>query len=204
LGIEYEVIVVDDDSRDGTDAIIGEIAGADPRVRLLTRSGVRGLSGAVAYGWQNADAEVLGVMDADLQHPPELLAQLWQALQTGVDLAVASRYVSRDGRPRWSRFRHLVSQIAILLTLPLQLPAIRIHDPMSGFFMVRRRCIQGVPLQTKGFKILLEILVRGDIRSVVEIPFTFGRRHAGKSKAGLRVGVEYLALLWNLRKQRNR
>jgi dolichol-phosphate mannosyltransferase len=143
-------------------------------------------------------------MDADLQHPPELLAQLWQALQTGVDLAVASRYVSRDGRPRWSRFRHLVSQIAILLTLPLQLPAIRIHDPMSGFFMVRRRCIQGVPLQTKGFKILLEILVRGDIRSVVEIPFTFGRRHAGKSKAGLRVGVEYLALLWNLRKQRNR
>ena len=72
LGIPYELIVVDDDSRDGTDAIVDEFAGEDRRVRLLTRVGQRGLAGAVIHGWANTDASILGVMDADLQHPPEL------------------------------------------------------------------------------------------------------------------------------------
>lgn len=202
LGIAYELIVVDDDSRDGTAAIVDKFARSNPRVRILVRKSARGLAGAVVHGWQNTDAGVLGVIDADLQHPPELLPKLWQALQSGADVVVGSRYASEGHRLNWNRLRHLVSQFAIWMTLPLQEPGIRVMDPMSGFFLVRRSCIQNIDFQTQGFKILLEILVRGNVRSASEVPFTFGRRHAGKSKASLRVGIEYLMLLAKLWRKR--
>jgi len=202
VGIRYQVIIVDDDSRDGTDAIVTEIAREDSRVRLLTRRGMRGLAGAVLCGWQETDAEILGVMDADLQHPPELLPELWRELQSGADIVVASRYASRGGLPDWNRFRHLISQLAIWMTMPLQKANIRVKDPMSGFFLLRRACIQHVALQQQGFKILLEILVRGDVHSATEVPFVFGHRQAGQSKASLRVGLDYLALLHRLWKTR--
>ncbi len=94
LGIDYEILVVDDDSRDGTEEIVSAIAQKDPRVRLLVRKGERGLSGAVLYGWRQTDAAILGVMDADLQHPPELLPALIAAIFAGNDLAIGSRYTA--------------------------------------------------------------------------------------------------------------
>ena len=94
LGIPYEVIVVDDDSRDGTAEIVHAISECDPRVRLLVRSNARGLGGAVVYGWERSEAEIVGVIDADLQHPPELLPQLWKAIESGAELALASRYAA--------------------------------------------------------------------------------------------------------------
>jgi dolichol-phosphate mannosyltransferase len=203
LGIPYELIVVDDDSGDGIDEVVGQIASKDLRVRLLIRKGVRGLAGAVIHGWQNTEAEILGVMDADLQHPPELLPQMWEALVSGADIAVASRYASQGSRSNWNRFRHLLSQIAIWMTWPLQKPGIRVQDPMSGFFLVRRSCIKDITLQPQGFKILLEILVRGNLALAKEIPFTFGQRHAGRSKASLKVGLEYLLLLGKLWRSRS-
>ena len=203
LGMPYEVIVVDDDSGDGTEEMVAEIGRQDPRVRLLVRKGVRGLAGAVIHGWRNTDAEVLGVIDADLQHPPELLPQMWEALASGTDVVVASRYARRGSRRNWNRFRHLLSQIAIWMTWPLQKPGIRVQDPMSGFFLVRRSCIKDIALQPQGFKILLEILVRGNLHSAKEIPFVFGRRHAGRSKASLRVGIDYLILLRKLWRTRS-
>jgi dolichol-phosphate mannosyltransferase len=201
LNIPYELIVVDDDSRDGIEGLVKAVACKDERVRLLVRTGVRGLAGAVIHGWAHSDADILGVIDADLQHPPELLPQLWQALE-GNDVVLASRYAPQGSRKNWNRFRHLISQIAIWMTLPLQRPTIRVMDPMSGFFLVRRSAIRDVTLHPTGFKILLEILVRGDIRSAKEIPFSFGHRYKGKSKAGLKVGLEYLLLLAKLRKKR--
>jgi dolichol-phosphate mannosyltransferase len=202
LGVTYESIVVDDDSGDGIESLVKELSDKDPRIRLLVRKNVRGLAGAIMYGWHNTDAEILGAIDADLQHPPELLPQLWHALQSGADSVVASRYAPQSSRPNWNRFRHLVSQLAIWMARPLQKPAIRVWDPMSGFFLVRRSCIETVPFQTEGFKILLEILARGKIRSVVEVPFTFGKRHAGKSKASPRVAIDYLRLLMRLWRER--
>jgi dolichol-phosphate mannosyltransferase len=202
LGIPYEIIVVDDDSRDGTDIIVAELSREDERIRLITRTGARGLSGAVMHAWQNTKADVLGVMDSDLQHPPELLPQLWQALQSGADLVVASRYIGQARPEGLNIFRHSVSQLAIWMTWPLQRPGIFVHDPMSGFFLVRRSCIKDLGVQPQGFKVLLEILVRGEIHSAVEVPFRFDRRHAGLSKAGVAVGVAYLKLLarlWKLR-----
>jgi dolichol-phosphate mannosyltransferase len=201
LAIPYELIVVDDDSQDGIDRLVQAVADRDSRVRLLVRKGVKGLAGAVIHGWTNTDADILGVIDADLQHPPELLPELWRAVATN-DIAVASRYAPQGNRKNWSRFRHLISQIAIWMTLPLQRPTIRVMDPMSGFFLVHRCAIGDLTLHPAGFKILLEILVRGNIHSAKEIPFTFGHRYKGKSKASLKVGLDYLVLLARLRKQR--
>jgi dolichol-phosphate mannosyltransferase len=202
LKFAYEILVVDDDSGDGIEAIVQEISTVDPRVRLLIRKGERGLGGAVLYGWKHTDAEVLGVIDADLQHPPELLPRLWEAMDGGRDVVLASRYAPQGGLDNWHPARHLLSRMAIWLTYPLQKPNIHVKDPMAGFFMVRRSCLKDIELHNRGFKILLEILVRGNVRSVSEIPFTFGPRRAGTSKANIRVGLEYFGLLFRLWKSR--
>jgi dolichol-phosphate mannosyltransferase len=202
LGISYELIIVDDDSRDGTDGIVHELSAADPRVHFLGRTGKRGLGSAVRSGWALTGAEVLGVIDADLQHPPELLPRLWEAAESGSDVVLASRYVSHSVVRKWHRGRYLLSRLAISLAGPLQRPGIYVKDPMSGFFLVRRACLENVALKTEGFKLLLEILVRANIQSVAEIPFTFGPRLAGASKAHLSVGLDYLLLLGRLWRQR--
>ena len=198
LGATYDITVVDDDSRDGTAQVVQEIAAQDPRVKLLVRRGERGLAGALIYGWQHTDAELLAVIDADLQHPPELLSDLLKAMHQGYDIAVASRYITEDAVKGWNPIRRLVSMLGTWVTLPLQKRNIRIKDPLSGFFVVRRTCIAGIPLHSQGFKILLEILVRGRIRSAAEVPFSFGLRYAGKSKASLKVALDYFSLLGRL------
>jgi len=179
--------------------VVQEIAAQDSRIKLLVRKGARGLAGAVIYGWQHTDADLLGVMDADLQHPPELLPELFKAMQHGYDVAVASRYIAEDGITRgWNPVRRLVSLLGTWVTVPLQKHNIRVKDPLSGFFIVRRNCIGGIPLHSQGFKILLEILVRGRVRTAAEIPFHFGLRQTGKSKASLKVALDYFSLLGRL------
>src|SRR5215470_1542990 len=202
LGFDYEILVVDDDSGDGIEPIVQQISESDPRVRLLVRKGERGLGGAVLYGWKHTDAEVLGVIDADLQHPPELLPKLWAAMDGGRDVVLASRYAPEGGLDNWHPARHLLSRAAIWMTYPLQKREIRVKDPMAGFFMVRRSCLKDIELHNRGFKILLEILVRGNVQSVSEIPFTFGPRRAGESKANIGVGLDYFALLFRLWRSR--
>jgi dolichol-phosphate mannosyltransferase len=204
LHIQYSLMVVDDDSRDGIEAIVSEIGLEDPRVSILVREGCVGLAGAVIHGWQHTDAEVLGVIDADLQHPPELLAPLWQKVADGADLAVGSRYAAGGSLGEWNASRRFVSKVATWLTRPLQRRCARAHDPMSGFFLVRRSCIDGIGLQNSGFKILLEILARGRIRNLAEVQFDFGTRQAGASKASLRVAIEYALLLLRLYRFRSK
>jgi len=197
-GIDHEIVVVDDDSRDGTAEIVTRYGQNDDRVRVLVRRGERGLAGAVIYGWQNTDADLLGVMDADLQHPPELLPKLVKAIDGGNDIAIGSRYTQEDGTAGWNPVRRIISLLGTWVTVPLLNRTVRVKDPLSGFFVVRRTCIAGIPLQPQGFKILLEILVRGHIRSAAEVPFHFGVRHAGKSKANMKVAFDYFSLLGRL------
>jgi dolichol-phosphate mannosyltransferase len=198
LNLPYEILVVDDDSTDGTGAVVSGIAREDPRVRLLVRKGQRGLSGAILYGWQHTDAAILGVMDADLQHPPELLPQLLSAIHNGSDIAIGSRYIAGGGVGGWNPVRRLLSTVAVWATWPIQRAGVRAHDPMTGFFMVRRASIDGIVFQTTGFKLLLEILVRGRLRSITEVPLAFGSRHSGTSKANFKVGWDYAKLLGRL------
>jgi dolichol-phosphate mannosyltransferase len=198
LPIDYELIVVDDNSTDSTGAVVQRYSQSDPRIRLLVRVGSRGLAGAVIYGWKHTNANLLGVIDADLQHPPALLPALLSAIEQGRDIAIASRYSAGNGTPGWNPLRRAVSVLSTWTTLPLQKASIRVRDPLSGFFMMRRAVITGVSLQPEGFKLLLEILVRGNIKSAAEVPYHFGHRYGGKSKANLRVGLDYLVLLGRL------
>jgi len=198
LNIPCELIVVDDDSRDGSAKIVEQVSRQDPRVRLIIRRGERGLAGAILHGWQSSDATILGVMDADLQHPPQLLPNLFSAIQDGIDLAIASRYAASGGIQGTHPLRRIVSAASIAVTLPLLARDRRARDPLSGYFLVRRRCVKNILFRPTGFKLLLEILVRGRVRTVREIPFSFGRRAAGRSKATLRTAWEYLQLLARL------
>jgi dolichol-phosphate mannosyltransferase len=202
VNIPYEVLIVDDNSCDGTEQIVAAIAREDARVRLLVRKGERGLSGAVLYGWRHTDASILGVMDADLQHPPELLTALIAAIQTGNDLAIGSRYTAGGRLGDWNPIRKLFSAAAVWATWPIQRAGIRAKDPMTGFFLLRRECVEGLHFQSSGFKLLLEILVRGRIHSVKEVPLDFGQRAQGASKANFKVGWDYARLLAELYMER--
>lgn len=198
--LQYELIVVDDDSADGTAEAVREFSQRDSRIRLLVRKGQKGLAGAVIHGWQHSDATLLGVIDADLQHPPEVLPELLRAIFRGNDIAIASRYAGnpKDSVSEWSKLRYFISRCTTLATAPLQRKSFRVKDPMSGYFVVRRECVDGLDLQPQGFKILLEILVKGHLRSAAEIPFHFATRQSGTSKADLRVAIDYFSLLGKL------
>jgi dolichol-phosphate mannosyltransferase len=199
--VDCEFIIVDDGSSDGTAEVGRACAARDSRVRVFERNGVRGLAGAVIHGWAQTDADLLGVIDADLQHPPELLPELLAPVLNGGDIAIASRYVTGNGDSlgEWNKFRVFVSRCSTLLaTAPLRRRGLRVADPLSGFFIVRRQCIDDLKLQPEGFKILLEILVKGRISKTTEVPFQFAIRQSGKSKADIRVALHYFTLLGKL------
>ena len=196
----YELIVVDDNSRDRTWEIAQEIMPEYPQLRVMRRVEERGLSTAVIRGWQAARGEVLGVIDADLQHPPELLLKLWGEIKRGGDLAVASRHVEGGGVSDWSVIRRFLSRGAQTLGLII-LPEVigRVSDPMSGYFMVRRRCIAGRTLSPLGYKILIEVLARGRVPWIGEVGYVFQEREEGESKVTSKQYIDYLRHLVRLR-----
>lgn len=199
---DYELILVDDDSPDLTWAIAANLRTDYPRLRVVRRQGEKGLSSAVVRGWQLARGEILGVIDADLQHPPEILLQLLEQIQAGADLAVASRHVAGGGVSEWSLTRRFLSRGAQLLGL-LILPSVvgRVSDPMSGYFMVRRQAIAGRVLNPMGYKILLEVIGRGQIKTIAEVGYVFQERQQGESKVTWKQYIEYILHLLKLRSQ---
>jgi len=201
LPLAWEILLVDDDSTDGTAETARRYSEAHAEIRLVERHAQKGLAGAITYGWKHTDAEVLGVMDADLQHPPELLPELVAQVCQGSDIAIASRYLHRDSMEAWSLPRRTISRLSVLASKAVQRSGLQVRDPMSGFFVLRRECIEGIHFQPEGFKLLLEILAKGRIRSVTEIPFKFGTRSGGKSKANCMTAVHYLSLLCRLSRE---
>jgi dolichol-phosphate mannosyltransferase len=197
---DYELIVVDDDSSDLTWQQALALTATYPHLRVMRRQGERGLSSAVIRGWQGARGQILGVIDADLQHPPEVLIDLLEAIQRGADLAVGSRHVEGGGVSEWSLARRVLSRGAQTVGL-LLLPRVvgRVSDPMSGYFMVRRSAIAGPLLNPKGYKILLEVLGRGDVGPIVEVGYVFQERQQGASKVTWRQYIDYIHHLLRLR-----
>ena len=196
----YELIVVDDNSPDRTWEVALSMTAEYPQLRVMRREKERGLSTAVIRGWQAARGEVLGVIDADLQHPPETLLQLLAEIKRGADLAAASRHVAEGGVSDWSIVRRFLSRGAQTVGLVI-LPGVvgRVSDPMSGYFMLRRSCIAGKTMNPAGYKILIEVLGRGDIRWIGEVGYVFQERQEGESKVTSKQYIEYLRHLLILR-----
>jgi dolichol-phosphate mannosyltransferase len=188
---------VDDNSRDGT-ATAAQALSARYPVRVIVRANERGLASAVVHGFKNTTSSIVAVMDADLQHPPEIVAELLKSIEAGADLAIGSRYVKGGSCEGWGLMRRVISKGAIFLA-HLLLPRTRgIHDPMAGLFMLRRPVIDGVALKPTGYKILLEILIAGHFKKVTEVPYAFRIREKGKSKLSSRQQVDYLKHLYSL------
>jgi dolichol-phosphate mannosyltransferase len=200
FGNRYEIIVVDDNSPDRTWELAESLALEYPSVKVMRRENERGLSTAVIRGWQVARGEVLGVIDADLQHPPEVLLALTQPLGRGADIAIASRHLEGGGVSDWSFARRFISRAAQIIGLVI-LPGVvsRVSDPMSGCFLIRRVAIEGVKLSPVGYKILIEVLGRGRCRWIDEVPYIFRERAEGESKATNKIYVQYLQHLVRLR-----
>ncbi|ASJ15568.1 glycosyltransferase [Thermococcus radiotolerans] len=196
-GYDYEIIIVDDDSPDRTWEFAQQLGERYP-VKVIRRTKEKGLSSAVIRGFREASGDVFVVMDADLQHPPEVIPELLKAIEDGAEVAIASRYVPGGGVRNWYWYRKLISRGAIMIGR-LALPKIRnVKDPVSGFFALRREVVEGVNLNPVGFKILMEILIKGKYGKVAEVPFTFGLRKAGESKLGTKTMLNYLRHVYRL------
>ncbi|XLQ10940.1 MAG: glycosyltransferase [cyanobacterium endosymbiont of Epithemia adnata isolate EadnSB Bon19] len=196
----YELIIVDDDSPDHTWKLALELTSNYPQLHVMRRVNEKGLSTAVIRGWQVAKGEILGVIDADLQHPPEVLEKLLKEMERGADLAVASRHVEGGGVSEWSILRRFLSRGAQILGLII-LPEVisRLSDPMSGYFMVRRNAIACKVLSPVGYKILIEVAARGSISWIAEVGYVFRERQDGESKVTWKQYIEYIQHLLGLR-----
>lgn len=195
-GINCEMIVVDDDSRDGIDSACSSLSRIYPQLHLFVRKNQRGLSTAVIRGIEESRGNVLLVMDADLSHPPEKIPELYKAIRQGAEFAIGSRYTeggyTEEG---WSVWRKLNSKIATGMALPL----VRVKDPMAGFFAFNRQVyIRCDSLSPIGYKIGLELMVKGRVQEVVEIPIIFANRKEGKSKLSAKEQANYLRHLGRL------
>ncbi len=192
-GISYEIVVVDDDSPDGTWRVAQELARKGYPIRVIRRIGERGLGTAIVRGLREAQGEFIVVMDADLQHPPEVVPKLYEeALRSGADVVVASRYTKGGGVKGWSRIRLLISRAASLLAYVLLAESRRTSDPMSGFFLVRRSLVERLRLEGRSWKVLLEILAKAPGARVSEVPYVFEQRRSGESKLGPRAMLDYV------------
>ncbi len=196
----YELIVVDDNSPDRTWEKALILSEKYPQLKVMCRRDERCLSTAVIRGWQGARGETLGVMDADLQHPPDILLQLLGRICEGADLAVASRHIKGGGVSDWSFARRLLSRGAQIIGL-LILPQIisRVSDPMSGFFVLRRRAIANCLFAPIGYKILIEVIARGFVGNIAEVAYVFQERTGGQSKVTWRQYRDYIHHLLRLR-----
>jgi len=188
--VDFEILFVDDNSRDGTADAINTLAAKFP-VRVLVRKDKRGLASAVVDGIKATDSEFVIVMDADLQHPPEVLPEMFTALQSH-ELVVGSRYAKGGSPGEWKFTRKVVSFVANLLAWPLLR---KIKDRVSGLFGFRRAALDVNKLSPVGWKIGLEIAVRGRYQSMTEVPYTFSPRAKGASKLSRKIIWQYVQQL---------
>ena len=195
-GLNGELVIVDDNSPDGTGALADELA-TRHRITVVHRAGKLGLGTAVLEGFAAASAPIVGVIDGDLSHPPAMLPRMLAVMRKhDADIVIGSRYIPGGGTRNWGAGRLLMSRAACVLARGVT----PVRDATSGFFLIRKEIARGVKISAGGFKICLELLVRGRPRSVVEVPYVFEGRTAGESKMNLREALGYLEQLKHLRR----
>ncbi|KRW92046.1 dolichyl-phosphate beta-D-mannosyltransferase [Alicyclobacillus tengchongensis] len=193
----YEIWFVDDSSEE-TLQVLSELAGTDERVHVHHRDGERGLASAVVQGFKLAQGRYFIVMDADLQHPPELLPAMYERLKQGTDIVIPSRFVEGGSDGGLGPFRKLVSWTARVIGQIALHRLRRISDCTSGFFGLQREVVAGAELDPIGWKILIEVLVKGHYRTVHEIAYSFLARDAGESKMSMHEQWNYFRHLVRL------
>ena len=196
-GQSYELLVVDDNSRDNTPQVCAELAAKYPLRLIVREHPTNGLSGAVLHGIAESKGRRIVVMDADLQHPPEKIPELLAALDSGAEFALGSRYVAGGSTSgEWGLFRKINSWAATVLARPF---AGKVHDPMSGFFALDRNTFNRAERLTPlGYKIALELMCKCRVNQVREVPIHFAERTAGESKLSLKQQFRYLEHLSRL------
>jgi dolichol-phosphate mannosyltransferase len=196
-GLPWEMIVVDDDSSDGTADVACALAARDPRLRCIRRIDRVGLAGAIVEGWLSSSADLVAVIDGDLQHDESILPQMYEALAAGCgNLAIGTRVADEAAPGGLSPARQMLSDLgAWFFRLVAGAAA---SDPMSGFFMIRREIVSRLAprLSPDGFKILVDVILssHGDLE-IVETPYVFRKRQAGESKLSPLVGLDFLGLV---------
>lgn len=199
--VDGELIIVDDNSPDGTGALADSLAAARDGLRVIHRTGKLGLGTAVVTGFEAAASPIVGVVDADLSHPPALLPKMLAIMQqNSADIVIGSRYIDGGGTRNWPSGRLWLSRMACVLARPLT----PVSDATSGLFLIRRDLARGVKISAGGFKICLELLVRGRPATVFEVPYVFEGRTAGESKMNLKEATGYLRQLrdlWHFQRQ---
>lgn len=196
--IKGEVIVVDDNSPDGTGKIAEDVKKKDSSknfgIKIIVRKKDRGLSTAVIEGFKHSEEDIIGVIDADFSHPVSKIPDLVKAIEEGYDIALGSRYIDEGGIKDWSFKRRMISKGATLLSRGLT----SVKDPMSGFIFLKKKILTGAEFNPKGYKIALEIIVKTKSKKVKEIPYVFTDRRAGQSKMGFREIKNYMIHLFFL------
>ena len=190
-----QVLIIDDNSNDGSIDVINSLSKTYPNLKLITRTSDRGLSSAVLHGFDIANGDVLVCMDADLQHPPEQVPSLIHSLEN-CQFAIGTRYASSQSIDKnWPLYRRVISTFARLLARPLT----PLSDPMTGFFAVKKQVYNNCKTYNKtGFKICLEIYVKAGVVSHAEVPIVFGVRTEGESKLSGKVVIGYVLHLLDL------
>jgi dolichol-phosphate mannosyltransferase len=199
-GRRWELLVVDDASPDGTAA--AALASGDPAVRVLSRSGPRDLAGSVALGFAQARGRVLVSMNADGSHDPADVPRLIAAVEAGADAAIGSRYAPGGRVTAWPWRRRALSALGTATARAAL--GLSVRDPLSGFYAVTRAVFEraGRLQQARGFKVLLELLVRGRPAHIVEVPIVFRDRLRGRSKMSARAAWQAWSGVWRLSRVR--
>lgn len=194
--IDGELIVVDDNSPDGTGDIAEKLK-EKYNIKVVHREGKAGLSSAVVAGFKVASGDIFGVMDADLSHDPEIIPRLVKPLEENkAQVSIGSRHVKGGGSENWPLIRRFISKTAIIMGRIVT----DVRDVTSGYFFLRKEVIDGVDINPIGFKIGLEIFVKGNYEHFIEIPFIFKDRRFGNSKLGKGEVINYIKHLFALRK----
>ena len=194
----WEILIIDDDSRDGTVEACDNLSRRGIPVRLVVRKNTRGLATAVLEGFARATGDIFVVMDADLSHPPSAIPVLVACIENGSEFAIGSRYIAGGATDdQWTLYRAINSRFASLLARPLT----NISDPMSGFFALPRQVWErGINISPVGYKIGLELIVKCRPRTIQEIPIHFQTRRTGQSKLTVKQQIAYIIHICRLYK----
>ncbi len=195
-----EIIIIDDDSPDGTASIVKKNYKDNEQIRVIQRLDKKGLGTAIARGFKESRGKIITVCDSDLQHPPEVLVNLIETIKKeDVDIAIGSRYLKKGGIENWSIKRKIVSFGADRLARILVPNTRNLSDPMSGVFALKKEVIENIELSPIGYKILIEILSKGNCDDIKEVPYLFKSRNKGKSKLTWKEYLNYLEHIIQLR-----